>query len=129
MAVYYAAQKGRSSILRISAAIMQYKIAGHMFLHNISGADKIFYTTGRLTSEMVIKTVLMGILFWCRDPALPGKGRACRQAGLTLVGRMRGTLYCFVRAERVIFDHLDTRRKRKKNPLPNAPLRPETIAR
>src|SRR5690349_24387646 len=37
------------------------KIAGWMFRHNVSAADKIFYTTGRLTSEMVIKTVRMGI--------------------------------------------------------------------
>src|SRR5580698_6440887 len=37
------------------------KIAGHMHRHGITGADKIFYTTGRLTSEMVIKTVRMGI--------------------------------------------------------------------
>ncbi|MDD9877903.1 MAG: formate dehydrogenase accessory sulfurtransferase FdhD, partial [Magnetovibrio sp.] len=37
------------------------KIAGYMFLNGLDGADKIFYTTGRLTSEMVIKTVQMGI--------------------------------------------------------------------
>src|SRR6201988_4073016 len=37
------------------------KIAGWMFKHGVTGADKIFYTTGRLTSEMVIKTVRMGI--------------------------------------------------------------------
>ena len=37
------------------------KIAGYMFLNKISAKDKVFYTTGRLTSEMVIKTVQMGI--------------------------------------------------------------------
>src|SRR6202043_1418527 len=37
------------------------KIAGWMFKHRLEGCDKIFYTTGRLTSEMVIKTVRMGI--------------------------------------------------------------------
>ena len=37
------------------------KIAGYMFKNNINAKDKIFYTTGRLTSEMVIKTVKMGI--------------------------------------------------------------------
>ena len=37
------------------------KIAGWMFKEKVPAADKIFYTTGRLTSEMVIKTVRMGI--------------------------------------------------------------------
>ena len=41
------------------------KIAGYMFMHSITGEDKIFYTTGRLTSEMVIKTVQMGIPILC----------------------------------------------------------------
>jgi FdhD protein len=36
-------------------------IAGHMWLNDLEGADKIFYTTGRLTSEMVIKVALMRI--------------------------------------------------------------------
>ena len=38
-------------------------IAGHMWLNDISGEDKIFYTTGRLTSEMVIKVAQMNISF------------------------------------------------------------------
>ena len=72
------------------------KIAGHMFLHNISGADKIFYTTGRLTSEMVIKTVLMGSRFGVairlypegveRPPSWP-YCRAARGALIVLSGR------------------------------------------
>ena len=37
------------------------KIAGYMFMNNINAKDKIFYTTGRLTSEMIIKTVKMGV--------------------------------------------------------------------
>ncbi|MEL7430408.1 MAG: formate dehydrogenase accessory sulfurtransferase FdhD, partial [Pseudomonadota bacterium] len=37
------------------------KISGWMFRNGVSGSDKVFYTTGRLTSEMVIKTVMMGI--------------------------------------------------------------------
>src|SRR6266568_1553146 len=37
------------------------KIAGWMFKHRVRPDDKLFYTTGRLTSEMVIKTVRMGI--------------------------------------------------------------------
>jgi FdhD protein len=42
------------------------KIAGWMFQHSVDPADKIMYTTGRLTSEMVIKTVRMGIPVWSR---------------------------------------------------------------
>src|SRR3546814_16775684 len=67
------------------------KIAGWMFLNGVPAADKLFYTTGRLTSEMVIKTVQMGI------PALVSRSGftawgvdLARQAGLTLVGRMKG---------------------------------------
>jgi len=44
------------------------KIAGYMFLNGIAAGDKIFYTTGRLTSEMVIKTVKMGIPVLSRGP-------------------------------------------------------------
>jgi FdhD protein len=85
------------------------KIAGHMFLHNISGADKIFYTTGRLTSEMVIKTVLMGIPVLVSRSGFTRKGvELARQAGLTLVGRARGARFIVLSgAERIIFDHPD----------------------
>ena len=80
-----------------------------MFLHNISGADKIFYTTGRLTSEMVIKTVLMGIPVLVSRSGFTRKGvELARQAGLTLVGRARGARFIVLSgAERIIFDHPD----------------------
>ena len=82
------------------------KIAGHMFLHNISGADKIFYTTGRLTSEMVIKTVLMGIpYFGVADPAL--QRSSTRRAGAHLSGGRGARFIVLSGAERIIFDHLD----------------------
>ncbi|MEZ5476417.1 MAG: formate dehydrogenase accessory sulfurtransferase FdhD [Thiolinea sp.] len=44
-------------------------IAGHMWLNDIGGADKIFYTTGRLTSEMVIRWHKWGFRYCCRVPA------------------------------------------------------------
>ena len=67
------------------------KIAGWMFLRNVSGADKVFYTTGRLTSEMVIKTVQMEIPILISRSGFTESGvDLARQAGLTLIGRARG---------------------------------------
>ena len=67
------------------------KIAGYMFLNNISGDDKMFYTTGRLTSEMVIKTVQMGMPILVSRSGFTAWGvNLARQADLTLVGRARG---------------------------------------
>lgn len=67
------------------------KIAGWMHLNDVNGGDKIFYTTGRLTSEMVIKTVLMGIPILVSRSGFTAWGvELARKAGLTLIGRMRG---------------------------------------
>jgi FdhD protein len=82
------------------------KIAGYMFRHGISPDDKIFYTTGRLTSEMVIKTVRMGIPVLASRSGFTVWGvELARQAGLTLIGRMRGKRFLALSgAERIIFD-------------------------
>ena len=82
------------------------KIAGHMHRHGISGGDKIFYTTGRLTSEMVIKTVRMGIPILVSRSGFTGWGvELARQAGLTLIGRARGKRFLALSgAERIVFD-------------------------
>ena len=82
------------------------KIAGWMQLHAIEASDKILYTTGRLTSEMVIKTASMGI------PALASRSGftawgvdIARQVGLTLIGRMRGKRFiCLSGEERLLWD-------------------------
>jgi FdhD protein len=82
------------------------KLAGWMWREGITPDDKILYTTGRLTSEMVIKTVRMGI------PALVSRSGftawgvdLARQAGLTLIGRARGKRFLAVSgAERIVFD-------------------------
>ena len=67
------------------------KIAGYMFLEGLSPKDKIFYTTGRLTSEMVIKTVQMGIPILISRSGFTAWGvDLARQAGLTLIGRAKG---------------------------------------
>jgi FdhD protein len=82
------------------------KIAGHMHRHGITGADKIFYTTGRLTSEMVIKTVRMGIPILVSRSGFTGWGvELARNAGLTLIGRARGKRFVALSgAERIVFD-------------------------
>ncbi|MDP6969018.1 MAG: formate dehydrogenase accessory sulfurtransferase FdhD [Gammaproteobacteria bacterium] len=67
------------------------KIAGYMYQHAIEPYDKCFYTTGRLTSEMVIKTVQMQIPILISRSGFTAWGVAlARQAGLTLVGRAKG---------------------------------------
>ncbi len=82
------------------------KIAGWMLSEGVGPEDKILYTTGRLTSEMVIKTALMGI------PALASRSgftawgvEIAQQVGLTLIGRMRGRRFvCLSGEERLVRD-------------------------
>ena len=82
------------------------KIAGYMFMDNIASEDKLFYTTGRLTSEMVIKTVLMGISVLVSRSGFTEAGvRLARQAGLTLIGRAKGSRFVALSGQqRIIFD-------------------------
>jgi FdhD protein len=69
-------------------------IAGQMWQKNIGGGNKLFYTTGRLTSEMVIKTAQMGIPFLISRSGLTEMGHAiARRLGLTLIGRASGKHY------------------------------------
>jgi FdhD protein len=82
------------------------KIAGYMHRHHISPAGKIFYTTGRLTSEMVIKTVQMGIPVLISRSGFTAWGvDLARQAGLTLIGRAKGRRFvALAGSERIVFD-------------------------
>ena len=82
------------------------KIAGWMFLNGESAAGKIFYTTGRLTSEMVIKTVHIGIPILISRSGFTAWGvDLARQAGLTLIGRAKGKRFiCLAGEDRLIFD-------------------------
>ncbi len=82
------------------------KIAGWMHLNSISAADKVLYTTGRLTSEMVIKTALMGIPTLISRSGFTAWGvDIARQVGLTLIGRMRGKKFtCLSGQHRLVFD-------------------------
>ncbi len=66
-------------------------IAGHMWLEGIDGADKIFYTTGRLTSEMVIKVTQMGIPVLLSRSGVTHMGlELARKVGVTLIARAKG---------------------------------------
>jgi FdhD protein len=82
------------------------KIAGYMFLERIAPHDKIFYTTGRLTSEMVIKTVKMQIPILVSRSGFTAWGvELAKKAGLTLIGRARGKRFVALSgAERIVFD-------------------------
>ena len=75
-------------------------IAGHMWLDRIDGGDKVFYTTGRLTSEMVIKCAQMGVPFLVSRSGLTEMGyRIARQVGLTMIGRAANTRYLLFTGE------------------------------
>ena len=82
------------------------KIAGLMFRHGLKGHDKIMYTTGRLTSEMVIKTVTMGIPILISRSGFTAAGvELARRASLTLIGRAKGKRFIALSgAERIVYD-------------------------
>jgi FdhD protein len=99
------------------------KIAGWMLSEQVDGADKIMYTTGRLTSEMVIKCASMGIPVLASRSGFTAWGvDIARQVGLTLIGRMRGQRFvCLAGEDRLIRDidpskvPGDTGKKRRKS--------------
>ncbi|MCI4665279.1 MAG: formate dehydrogenase accessory sulfurtransferase FdhD [Neomegalonema sp.] len=82
------------------------KTAGWMWREGVSGDDKIFYTTGRLTSEMVIKTALMGVPILASRSGFTASGvELARKVGLTLIGRLRGKRFvCLSGEERLTWD-------------------------
>ena len=82
------------------------KIAGWMLSTNTKAADKMLYTTGRLTSEMVIKTALMGIPTLASRSGFTAWGvEIANQVGLTLIGRMKGQRFvCLSGEQRLIRD-------------------------
>jgi FdhD protein len=85
------------------------KIAGWMYLGGVSASDKILYTTGRLTSEMTIKTVRMGIPILISRSGSTGWGvELARKAGLTMISRARGRRFIALSgAERIVVDITD----------------------
>ncbi len=98
------------------------KVAGWMFLSGETAADKILYTTGRLTSEMVLKTAQMSIPVLVSRSGFTAWGVELAQTlGMTLIGRMRGRRFtCLAGADRLVRDadpaaggDEDTRHRRK----------------
>ncbi len=82
-------------------------IAGQMWLDgDVSGADKVFYTTGRLTSEMVIKVAQMGVPLLISRSGITGMGlEVARMTGVVLIGRVKGRHFLiFNGAERIELD-------------------------
>ena len=88
-------EPGRSEILTFVEDVGRHNavdaIAGQMWLDRIDGGDKIFYTTGRLTSEMVIKAAQMGIPFLVSRSGLTQMGHEIAlKVGMTMIGRATG---------------------------------------
>lgn len=79
-------------------------IAGRMWLEDIDGSDKVFYTTGRLTSEMVIKCAQMRIPFLVSRSGLTQMGhQIATTVGITMLGRASGRHYLvFTGKERLV---------------------------
>ncbi len=104
------------------------KIAGWMWLNKVPAADKIFYTTGRLTSEMVIKTVMMEIPILVSRSGFTAWGvELAKKAGLTLIGRARGKRFVALSGDqRIVFDadlktvDEEAPRHQRKGALPEA---------
>lgn len=82
------------------------KVAGWMLSEGVNGADKTLYTTGRLTSEMVIKTAMMGIPVLVSRSGFTAWGvEIARQVGMTLIGRLKGKrMTCLSGEERLLRD-------------------------
>lgn len=81
-------------------------ITGHMWLNDVSGADKLFYTTGRLTSEMVIKAVQMQVPVLISRSGITHMGlKIARDVGITLLSRAQGKHFLIYNgAEHIEFD-------------------------
>ena len=81
-------------------------IAGLMWLDGIGGEDKVFYTTGRLTSEMVIKGAQMGIPFLLSRSGTTQMGHmVAERVGMSLLARCTGKHFLLLAGrERLVFD-------------------------
>jgi len=87
-------------------------IAGYMWLNELEGADKLFYTTGRLTSEMVIKVALMGIPVLLSRSGITAMGlEIAQKVGVTLIARAKGRHFLVYHGNELIeFDDMPAQR-------------------
>jgi FdhD protein len=92
-------------------------IAGYMWMNELEGADKLFYTTGRLTSEMVIKVALMGIPVLLSRSGITAMGlEIAQKVGVTLIARAKGRHFLVYHGSELIeFDDRPAQRL-KSNP-------------
>ena len=81
-------------------------ISGRMWMDNIEGADKIFYTTGRLTSEIVMKVTHMGIPILLSRSGVTHMGlELAKDLGVTMIARAKGKAFLVYNgSENIIFD-------------------------
>ena len=96
-------------------------IAGHMWLKNLEGKDKIFYTTGRLTSEMVIKVALMEIPVLLSRSGITAMGlEIAQKVGVTLIARAKGRHFMVYHGGELIeFDAMPPPRPQRKSDTPD----------
>ena len=88
-------------------------IAGYMWLRDLSGHDKLFYTTGRLTSEMVIKVALMGVPILLSRSGITAMGlEVAQKVGVTLIARAKGRHFLVYHGGELIeYDDVPPRQK------------------
>lgn len=91
-------------------------IAGHMWLADIDGCDKLFYTTGRLTSEMVIKVAQMGVPVLLSRSGITQMGLdLARKVGITLIARAKGNHFLIYNgAENILLDAIPASTRSKQ---------------
>ena len=91
-------------------------LAGEMWLNETQGEDKLFYTTGRLTSEMVIKVAKMGIpVLLSRSGATQMGLELAQQMGITMIARAKGKHFLIYNgADNIEFDAIPPKRPLKK---------------
>lgn len=94
-------------------------LAGYMWLHQIQGGKKLFYTTGRLTSEMVIKVAQMGIpLLLSRSGVTQMALQLAQQLGVVLIARAKGRHFLVYNgADKIILDAIPALRLSSKKSI------------
>ena len=96
------------------------KISGWMFINKIKSSDKILYTTGRLTSEMIIKSALMGIPTLISRSGFTAWGvEIANKLGMTLIGRLRGRRFICLSGEKRLVRDADPKVISDENPKDN----------